>query len=443
MQRRKFIKKVSWISLSTFSAGGIFSSCSKTELLKDVEFDGKVLIIGAGAAGLHAGYLLQSKNIDFEILEADVRYGGRLGRLDGFSDYPIDTGAQWLHGNKSDLGQLIESEKVKITLNDSEYTFWFQNQLIKSLPKDPFIFEKDNLPDVSFAEYAADEGFSNDYEFIIEGIAGDQGAAATRISAYWNYKEEEKWNSGDEDYKFEETFFDVIDQQYAKPILDKITTNWEVKSIDYQGDSILITDSRGNQKIADRLIITVPITILQKNLIAFSPQLPSDKINAFQKIGMDAGMKVFLKFQSKFYDDAIIGGAICAAYESDTPGKNSNEQVLLAFIMGTQAEKLSALGSDENITQALLQELDEMYQGQASQQFIASSIHDFSKNPFIQGAYSYSTVGMGNARSTAAESIDNRLFFAGEAMNLQGHHQTVHGALESGFTAVKDLLDSL
>jgi len=28
-------------------------------------------------------------------------------------------------------------------------------------------------------------------------------------------------------------------------------------------------------------------------------------------------------------------------------------------------------------------------------------------------------------------------------MNLQGHHQTVHGALESGFTAVKDLLDSL
>jgi lysine-specific histone demethylase 1B len=443
MYRRKFIQKVSWISLSTLPGGWLISSCSKAELLKDVQFDGKVLIIGAGAAGLHAGYLLQSKNIDFEILEADSRYGGRLGRLDGFADYPIDTGAQWLHGNKSELGKMIQSENIKNTLTESEYTYWFKNQMTKDLPKDPFIFERENLPDLSFLDYAHDQGLSADYDAIVEGIAGDQGAAASRLSAYWNVKEEENWSSGDEDYKFEDTFFGAIDQLYAQPIIEKITTQYQVKSIDYSGESIVITDSKGAQKIADRLIITVPITILQKQLIDFSPSLPNEKISAFQKIGMDAGMKVFLKFQSKFYDDAILGGTTCAAYEIDTPGKITNEHVLLAFVMGTQAEKLSALGSDELITQALLKELDEMYAGKATSQFIASSVHDFTKNPFIQGAYSYSTVGMGDARSLAAQPVENRLFFAGEAMNLNGHHQTVHGALESGFTAVKDLLDSL
>ena len=443
MIRRKFLVQASKYSLGTLPLSWWLQSCAKEEILPDVEFDGKVLIIGAGAAGLHAGYLLQSKNIDFEILEADTRYGGRLGRLDGFTDYPIDIGAQWLHGKKSELGELIESGNIKIALNDSDYTYWFQHQLVKNLPQDPFIFEKDNLPDLSFLDYAHDQGLSANYDAIVEGIAGDQGAAASRISAYWNAKEEENWSSGDDDFKFEETFFDVIDQQYAQSILEKIKTNWEVKSIDYNGASILVTDAKGNQKIADRLIITVPITILQKQLIAFAPPLPAEKINAFQKIGMGAGMKVFLKFQSKFYDDAILGGTTCAAYETDTPGKNTNDYVLLAFIMGTQAEKLSVLGSDELITQALIKELDEMYEGQATSQFLASSVHDWTTHPYIQGAYSYSTVGMGNARQLAAQSINNKVFFAGEAMNLIGHHQTVHGALETGFSAVKDLLETL
>lgn len=38
----------------------------------------KVGIIGAGAAGLYSALLLQSLDIDFEILEADGRAGGRI-----------------------------------------------------------------------------------------------------------------------------------------------------------------------------------------------------------------------------------------------------------------------------------------------------------------------------------------------------------------------------
>ncbi|MFK7921906.1 MAG: FAD-dependent oxidoreductase, partial [Bacteroidia bacterium] len=61
--------------------------------------------------------------------------------------------------------------------------------------------------------------------------------------------------------------------------------------------------------------------------------------------------------------------------------------------------------------------------------------------PFIRGAYSYSTVGIGKSRSIAAQSVDDKLFFAGEAMNLNGHHQTVHGAAETGLGAVRQILE--
>ena len=46
---------------------------------------------------------------------------------------------------------------------------------------------------------------------------------------------------------------------------------------------------------------------------------------------------------------------------------------------------------------------------------------------------------MGNAREIAAKSINNKLFFAGEAMNVNGNHQTVHGALESSKIAIEKM----
>ena len=107
--------------------------------------------------------------------------------------------------------------------------------------------------------------------------------------------------------------------------------------------------------------------------------------------------------------------------------------------MGKQAEYLSTLKNDAAITLALLKELDEMYEGKATHNFIQSHVEDWTKNPFIKGAYSFSKVGIGGSRKIAASPIDDKLFFAGEAMNLNGHHQTVHGAFESGAKAVADI----
>jgi lysine-specific histone demethylase 1B len=183
---------------------------------------------------------------------------------------------------------------------------------------------------------------------------------------------------------------------------------------------------------------------LQRNEINFKPTLPSEKTNAFSKFGMGAGMKVFLKFSEKFYPGSILGGEACAAYFDDSIGKNTNDHIMLALVMGKQAERLHALGSDEALTQALLEDLDIIFDGQASRTFVASSVHDYTNKAFIKGAYGFSTVGMGeDTRNIAARPIDEKLFFGGEAMNTNGHHQTVQGALESGYKAVIDLLQSI
>jgi len=442
MKRSDFLRQSFLLSLAGLCGPSAFlSSCRKKSTIDDIRYDGKVIVIGAGAAGLYAAYILKSKGIDFQILEASAHYGGRLGKITGFSDFPLDSGAQWLHGKNNILGDLIQKTKTKIVQDESGTKYWFRNSLVDTLPQNVNIFEGDGLPDITYKEYAIQKGLGVDYENIIENIAGDQGAAASRISVFGNNEDEKNWSSGDDDYKFSDTYYDLIDSQIAVHVKDKILLNTIVTSIDYAGDIITITDSNGSTYTANKVIITVPISILKLNKIRFTPSLPKEKTTAFSRIGMDAGMKVFLKFTDRFYDENIIGGDICAAYADERIGKTGNDNILLAFVMGEQAEYLNSLGSESAITTALLTELDVMYNGKATSTFVSSHVENWTSHPFIKGAYSYSTVGMGNARIIAAQPVDNKLFFAGEAMNTNGHHQTVFGAAETGYREVNNILN--
>ncbi len=444
MDRRLFLKNTTLISIGGLLLPSLLTSnCRKETLFEHIDYDGNVLIIGAGAAGLYAAYLLKSKGVKVKILEASGSYGGRMGKLSGFADYPLDLGAQWLHGRNNILGDLIQQTNTPIALDDTELFYWFNNQIVKSLPKSTDIFEEDDLPDISFEEYAIQKGLGTEYRYIIEALAGDQGASAATLSAYWNAKEEENWVSGSDDFKFPNTLFEFMHQHIAADVIDLIQLNTPVTAIDYSQNTIVVTDSSANTYAADKVILTVPITQLKAGHIQFYPALPTEKTTAFSKIGMGPGMKVFLKFSTKFYNENILGGTICAAYVDESTGKSGNDHVLLAFVMGEQAANLTALGSDAAITTALLQELDVFYDGQATTSFIASHVENWTTRPFIEGAYSYSTVGMGDVRKIAAAQVDDKLFFAGEAMNVNGHHQTVHGAVETGYREVINLLKTV
>jgi monoamine oxidase len=445
MDRKDFLKNSALISIGGMLLPSFFlSGCKKDSLFEEVNYDGKVIIIGAGAAGLYAGYILKSKGIDFQILEASSQHGGRLGKLTGFSDYPLDTGAQWLHGQNSILGDLIKKSNTPISLDDSAEFWWFNNEIVETLPQDIDIFEVEGLPDISFWDYAQQQGFGEEYHNIVEAVAGDQGAAGRTLSAFYNNFDELNWSSGDFDYKFEGTYFDLIDSQIASQITDKISLNTVITDIDYSSNSIVITDSNLNTYTADKVIIAIPITMLKNNSINFTPALPAEKTEAFSKIGMDPGMKVFMKFSDKFYNENLAGGAVCAAYSDESVGKTGSDNVLLAFVMGDQAAALHALGSDTAIVNALLAELDTMYNGQASATYISSNVQNWTAHPYIQGAYSYGAIGQGeDSRRIAAQSVDNKLFFAGEAMNLNGHHQTVHGAVETGYREVINILEGV
>lgn len=75
-----------------------------------------VLIIGAGLAGLCAGYLLQQRDIAFKLVEASSRLGGRIlcqpHSLRTNHDYRVDLGPAWFWPHQREMIDLMQTLSV-------------------------------------------------------------------------------------------------------------------------------------------------------------------------------------------------------------------------------------------------------------------------------------------------------------------------------------------
>ncbi len=75
--------------------------------------------------------------------------------------------------------------------------------------------------------------------------------------------------------------------------------------------------------------------------------------------------------------------------------------------------------------------------------FEGAAFHNWARDPFARGAYSYVAVGGAGARLALAAPIDGTIFFAGEATSNDGQGGTVNGAFETGERAAREAATSL
>lgn len=113
MTRIEFLKICGLFGIGLPMQSGVMS-CREEQI--PASFTGKVLIIGAGAGGLSAGYFLQQKGIDFEILEASDAYGGRMKITTDFADFPIPLGAEWLETNPKIFQEIVNDPSVNVEI---------------------------------------------------------------------------------------------------------------------------------------------------------------------------------------------------------------------------------------------------------------------------------------------------------------------------------------
>lgn len=386
MTRKEFIKMCGIFGIG-LPMQSMISSCGKGD--SDLNPSSKVIIIGAGAAGLSAGYLLNQAGIDFQILEGSSTYGGRMKRTLDFADFPIPLGAEWLHVGEGVFEEIVNDSSVSVNVNTLPY----------NPDVDVALFEGE---EISLAEM----GFTIDQKFI---------------------------NS---------TWFDFFDEYVVPSVTPQISYNSIVETIDYSGDQISIITNNGELK-ADKVIVTVPVKILQNGMINFIPQLPENKMEAINNVTVWDGCKAFIEFSEKFYP-AFIGFDVTPEtagqklYYDASYGQNTNRHILGLFAVGTATVPYVQL-SDTELIDYMLTELDEAFNGQASPNYVKHIFQNWNEEPFANGAYVYEYEDWKRVR-TLGESVDNKLYFAGDAYTTGSDWGSVHAAARSAKRAVDELV---
>ncbi len=112
--RRQFIKESALIAAGSFVASSAFGNFF-------IGKKSKVIIIGAGFAGLAAAYYLYKKKVDFVILEARNRISGRVFSytIDPQENLVIELGAEWI-GNSHERLQNLCNE-FGLTLENNQF----------------------------------------------------------------------------------------------------------------------------------------------------------------------------------------------------------------------------------------------------------------------------------------------------------------------------------
>ncbi|WP_194778560.1 flavin monoamine oxidase family protein [Pararhodonellum marinum] len=430
------MKNISLLGLSTM----MFQSFSFGESKKPSQ---KIGVIGAGISGLYLADILKKQGHKVTILEAKNRAGGRIFENEGFYSSPVDLGAQWIHGHENELYKIVKKSKTPIYVDkkNESIKFLYKGLLLDDFPSEFYQFINElklKTPfqnDVSVLNYA--KQFSNDSDFIelIENVLTDTTTKAERFSVNEVVKMTQQLDPVDYQFK-NTTMYGFLQERFVKGLKEEIVFNFPVKSVYYTNSLIKVSNKENQSHEFDKIIITVPITILKSNAIQFAPLLPNDKKKALELIGMDKGLKLFLKFEKQFFKHSIFNGKHAGYYIDPTKNEASSQGLLASLIMGIKAEMYYE--NPQKAIENYLNELDAVFDGQASKYYIDNLAQDWGAESYINGVYSYTKPGGTSAREIARKPIGNKIFFAGEAMNIRYDYGTVHGAIDSAIQVLKE-----
>ena len=387
MTRKEFIKLCGILGVGLPFQASI-TSCNDDNL-NNPDFSGKVVIIGAGAGGLSSAYLLNQLGIDFEILEASSVYGGRMRINTEFADFPIPLGAEWLHSTTDEFRKMVNNSGVQVNVDTVNYN------------------------------------------------------SASDTFAFWSNGQLEVSSLDDVDIKFVDySWFNFYKDYILPSVSNKILYNTFVESINYEGDQIIVS-TQNNNYTADKVIVAVPLKILQNKEIGFIPSLPQSKSEAIDNAKIWDGFKAFIEFSEKFYDTQIGFEITPAAdgqklYYDAAYGQNSGRNILGLFTVGTPAQEYMNL-SPAQLKDFMLNELDEIYGNQATPNYINHIYQNWNNEPFIKGGYLSDEEDWRLVRELG-RSIDDKIYFAGGAYTDGSDWVSVHAAAQSASDAVEELI---
>lgn len=392
----------------------------------------RVAVIGAGIAGLHMAKLLLKKGYDVSIYEASDHIGGRIKEYQ-FDNISVDLGGQWLHqfNDKPNSLTKIMKEAGQSYHRTSMYNGGQdknEGTTVDSNQVKTFISYLRNMAldsDVSLSQSIRNFTTDPKLKSYFDAVLVDMASSSENFST----KEFLKLLPALEpaDYELDDvSMWSLIMNYFSDIPKERIKLSMPIKIIRYDEECVVLTAKNGEQSTFAHAIVAVPISQLKNNSIQFIPQLPDEKRLAIQKIGMGTGLKAFFFFEEHILKKTEFAQQYAPYYIERQVGKYI---VIISIIMGHYAEKY--YNNAAAFEEGMQDEISKLAERNIRPLLKDMKFQDWTKEPFIEGTYSYPMPGERNSREIASSPLGTRVFFIGEAMNTNYAYGFIHGAMET------------
>jgi monoamine oxidase len=441
----------------------------------------KVIIIGAGMAGLAAAEMLLRAGHDPVILEAQQRVGGRIYTLRAPFAPGLygEAGAMRIPLSHQLTMAYVERFKLNLTpftMNNVQAYNYLNGQLFR-------IADCNTNPDsmgFEIGEHERGKTAGQLWEAALAPITSrlnSDGAAAWEeiIAEYDQYSVREflelnRWSEGaiemfgllfNQEALMNSSFLELLREEIGEcyvnmvqidggmdklpqaflPVLqDRIRFGAKVVAIDQTPEEVIIhfRTPAGRGKIRGEFaIFTVPTPVM-RHIEVLKP-FSRPKQRAIRQLHYDASAKVFIQCKRRFWeeDEGVYGGgtitdlAVRNIYYPEH-GRETGRGVLLAsYTWSEDAQRWGSLSPEQRIEQAIENvalihpQILEEAEGGASKMW-----HD---DEFACGAFALFDPGQQTLLYEHLISPEGRIHFAGEHASLT--HAWIQGAIESGLRA--------
>ena len=411
------------------------------------------------------------------VLEARDRLGGRIYTLPGLTpEHAIELGAEFVHGKPQLFDDYLHDHQLPLYETDGVSYCMGANGLEPCGGPELDLFgelDKMNLED--FPDQTFDATLQRRFADVPEEekrwarafVQGFHAADPARISTHsiirdGRAEEETEGMRGFHVAGGYRRMVETLCAGFASNV--ELLAGTTVTSVDWSRDPAVVQARRSSEETfvcqAPRVVVTLPLGVLQQTppapgAVRFQPEL-AEKQDALSKLVMGPALRISLQFDSMFWEDPNVMGPrtlpdlhflftrdpVFPTWWSAMPLRLP---VLVAWAGGPFAESKFGLSQPQIETEALagLARILSLPEAALRRRLVHSCFHDWQSDPFSRGAYSYVLAGGMTAQDDLARPLQNRLFFAGEATQSDGHHATVHGAFASGRRAAAEVLDSI
>ena len=399
--------------------------------------DHDVIVIGAGAAGLAAAAALTRAGRSVLTVEARDRIGGRCDtrRLPGIS-VPVELGAEFIHGRPEATLSLLKEAGIPPvdTTRTQRLLFGRKLRALDVFAQARKAMRRAPSKDLSFRAFLARQRLSPLSRALATMMVQGFDAADPRDASALAIVEE--WSTAlTASHMRPQGGYALLLQELNTPV--QLRT--EVREVRWYRSSVEVSGTfRGEpwSASAARAVVTLPLGVLQSGAVRFIPELKKP----FEKLASGPVIRVAMAFKDAFWQKDHPGVAFFhdpkAAFPTFWTPLPMHAPLLTAWAGGPRAARLTG-SSEEKLLQHALATVRSVLG--RNENPVVYLVQDWQADPYARGGYSYVKVGGAGAREMLQKSLEETLYFAGEATDAE-EAGTVGGALASGQRAAREIL---